>query len=229
MPDTAEDRAVLFDAVGTLIYADPPVAEVYAKAAQSCAVHISVDQIAARFRVALSSHLTDQLESNEEIERRRWRAIVANVFHDSPDIVDAVFDHLWQHFAQPQAWRVFDDVEHCLQELQSRGFRLAIASNFDARLHQVCLGHAALRDLPRYCSSEIGYAKPHGQFFRRVENHLGRTSNAVTLIGDDRDADYHGAKSAGWNAVLIDRRDPPEHGRLSSLAQLPAMLAHGRH
>jgi len=46
-------RWVLFDAVGTLIEADPPVAEVYLAAARQFGSLLSVDEIQHRFAAAL--------------------------------------------------------------------------------------------------------------------------------------------------------------------------------
>ena len=46
-------RGVLFDAVGTLIYPDPPVAEAYRSIGRRFGSRLSVEQIAARFPAGL--------------------------------------------------------------------------------------------------------------------------------------------------------------------------------
>ena len=133
-------RVLLFDAVGTLMSARPPVAEVYHAVARTHEVELPLEEINRRIATAVSSRFSQCVESSESIERDRWRTIVADVFRESPERLDAIFANLWRHFASPAAWRLFDDVEDCLARLQSRNIHVAIASNFDARLRQVVRG-----------------------------------------------------------------------------------------
>ena len=217
-------RAVLFDAVGTLIHADPPVAQVYRSTARSHGVAISLDVITSRIDDAIDAHFSQRVESSEAIERARWSAIVMDVFRESPERVEAIFADLWQHFASPTAWRLYDDVEACLARLQAEGLHVAIASNFDARLRMVCAGHVTLKSLDIFCSSELGFAKPHEQFFRCVEQRLEIPPHALTMVGDDVACDHGGALAAGWNAVHLERCGGLE-GALMSLTELPELLA----
>jgi len=216
---------MLFDAVGTLLYADPPVAEVYGEAGRRYGVTLPVDEIAKRFSAALRTAARRGTTSSEDIERRRWKSIVADVCRELPDReVGLLFEELWRHFSRPQSWRLFDDVESALRRLHRAGFRLAIASNFDARLGSVCVGHPPLRSLDWFWSSALGYAKPDRRFFRAIEHRLGGAPEQLTLVGDDWQADIQGATCSGWKAIFLDRQGGREASvpTVRSLNEIPA-------
>lgn len=204
-------RWILFDAVGTLIYPDPPVAETYHRVARDFQSQISVADIAQRFRAAFTRefHSASDLArqpTTELAERDRWRRVVAAVLMDVPNADAEPFERLWQHFASPASWRVFDDVPGAFSALQARGLRLGIASNFDSRLHQIVAGHAPLTGCERvFVSSEIGFSKPDGRFFGEVQKQLAACGDEILLIGDDYVSDWVGATSAGWRALMIER------------------------
>lgn len=202
-------RAVLFDAVGTLIYPDPPVAVAYAAAGRRFGSRIDEDEVRRRFKAAFArQEALDAAEysqrTSEARERARWLAIVNEVFDDAVDR-DALFLHLWWHFAQATNWRVFDDVPKLWSAIEARELLIGIASNFDGRLRALC------RDLPPldrcnflFVSSELGARKPAIEFFRAIEERLRLPPSQLLLIGDDRVSDFEAAHTAGWQATLMD-------------------------
>jgi|SRR5678815_4725898 putative hydrolase of the HAD superfamily len=202
-------RAVLFDAVGTLIYPDPPVAEVYCREGQKLGSRYTATEIGPRFRTAIARHHQGGTTS-EELERERWRRIVYDVIDDVDDPSHQLLTSLWKHFGAASSWRLYGDVAPLWHELISRGYLLGIASNFDSRLRAICLGHPPLdRCQHIFVSSEIGYPKPELQFYRAVEDHLSLPAEQILLIGDDYAADVSGPQEAGWEARWL-RRDQGE-------------------
>ena len=199
-------RAVLFDAVGTLIYPGPPVAAVYSHAAQKFGTHYSVEQVARRFRAAiLKNHQSGA--TSDELERERWGRIVYDVFDDVDDPERRMLEELWQHFGRAASWRLFQDVAPAWQELQSRGYIVGIASNFDSRLKTICRGLPPLDACRQiFVSSEVGYPKPEPQFYKAVEKHLGLPPEQILLIGDDLEADVTAPRAGGWRSIWL-RRD----------------------
>lgn len=196
---------MLFDAVGTLIYPDPPVAEVYWVAGERFGSRLSFEEIRRRFGEAFRAHYTRGEATGEARERERWRRIVASVFEDVGEGAEGLFESLWQHFAQPLNWRTYPDVS-ALTELKSQGYRIGIASNFDERLNGI------VRKLPLlaaceavFVSSSVGYSKPDVRFFREIEKRLGVEARKVVLVGDDVVNDVEGAQGAGWKAVRVER------------------------
>ena len=131
-------EAIVFDAVGTLIYPEPAAAEVYAVYGQRFGYCCPVSQILTRFQQALRQACWQP--ATDERHREVWRSIVEAVFDDSSTRLNSLFEALWQHFAQSSSWRLFADVVPALDLLSQRGWQLAIASNFDRRLQPLCRG-----------------------------------------------------------------------------------------
>ena len=123
----ASVRAILFDAVGTLIHPDPPVADVYFEAGRRHGSRLAQIEIHRRFRAAFQQTAA-VIATSEERELQRWRRIVATVFDDVAQGAGPLFDELWGHFAQPQHWQVYPDVEPALKVLSDRNIKLGIAS-----------------------------------------------------------------------------------------------------
>ena len=202
--------AVVFDAVGTLIHAEPSPASVYAEVCGRRGGGREVEEIRRRFGIALQRQDAADRDAvwmtNEDREVRRWREIVAEVV-DADDL-DACFDELYGHFAAPASWRVDVEAAAVLDELSRRGRILAMASNFDSRLNAIVAGLPELTPLRHLIiSSEVGHRKPGGPFFDAVRRRLGVESREILFIGDDLVNDYQGAAAAGFHAVLLD----PKH------------------
>lgn len=222
LPDV---EAVLFDAVGTLIYPDPPAIEVYRQAGARFGVDLPRDEIALRFRSAFTEVFADAqtAATSHAAEYAKWRQVVSAVFHDTPAPLDAIFEELWTHFAQSQHWSLFAEAPDSWRELEQRGYLLGIASNYDDRLPAVLAGLPPLSECRRvFWSSRVGYAKPHPRFFQIVANALRLAPKQILLVGDDWDNDFLGAKSAGWQSVYLAR--DPQNAPSESISTLVELL-----
>lgn len=214
---------VVFDAVGTLIFADPPVHMAYHRIGRKHGSSITPPEASRRFRKAISTRPGD-LATSPESERQFWRSLVGEILTDVAD-PDSCFEDLWRHFAAPGSWAVFADVEETFEALKSRGLKIAIASNFDERLHPVCDGHPLLQDIKiRFISSELGWKKPSPRFFAVVADKLQSPPASILMIGDDQANDVIPARDAGFQAHLIDRSASPVKNALKTLTDLPARL-----
>jgi putative hydrolase of the HAD superfamily len=212
-------RAVLFDAVGTLFHSQPSITRVYADAGARAGIVLSESEIGDRFLAAFRRHFgrpaagspAELTRTSEDIERERWRRIVAEVFVELPEASGALFETLWEHFARGSSWRLFDDVAPTWEALAKRGLRIGIASNYDRRLLSVVSELRPLADCRHvYHSAGVGHAKPGVAFFRAIELDLGLSPDELLFVGDDRVNDYEGAAHAGWHSVWLGRQRPPE-------------------
>jgi len=198
-------RAVVFDAVGTLIEADPPVASVYHAVGARVGSALSEEDLSIGLATSVREHFRGE-HSSEQLERQRWSQVVADTFHDVPD-TSILFDELWEHFAQARNWSVVDGADLLWQQLEARGYKIAIASNFDMRLLRISKHLPPLdRASSIFVSSQLGYSKPHRRFFRGVEQSLRLAPHELLMIGDSRANDYDGARQAGWQALLLSSR-----------------------
>lgn len=217
-------RAVVFDAVGTLIYPSPPAAVVYYEVGRQFGSRLVQDDIARNFRGALKRHAYPP-RTNEQIERDRWRQIVAGVFTDLDD-TESLFCDLWEHFARSTSWAVFEDVPDILNELSARDISTAIGSNFDDRLLAIA------RDLPPlsqagkiFVSSRLGFTKPAIEFFRAIESELRLEPHQLLMVGDDVTNDIEGASQAGWHTLLLERGESGNAaGVVHSLREIASFL-----
>ena len=218
-------RAVVFDAVGTLIHVEPSAAAVYAEVGRRRGGGRGVDEIRHRFGMAFQRQ--DNIDraadwiTNEDRELRRWREIVAEVLDDVVDR-EACFAELYDRFAKPTSWRVDAEAAEVLEELSRRGLILAMASNFDSRLNAIVAGLPELIRLRHLViSSEVGCRKPGRSFFDATRTKLGVEGQDILFIGDDLINDYQGATAAGFDAMLLDPKhraaDVRRIGRLSEL------------
>lgn len=227
---------IAFDAVGTLIYPEPSVTQAYFDAGRRHGSRRSMAEIRDRFIAVFrdternglrggSATLSEELVTSEEIEHARWRKIVAEVVDDVPN-TDNCFDELFRHFAQPSSWRCFADVAETLTGLSAAGFRLAIASNFDSRLHNVCDALPELRAVTcRVVSAEVGFRKPSDRFYEALLERANCRSDALLMVGDDLENDIVGAREAGLAALLVARKQAPLTGEIGSLSQLLGLLS----
>jgi putative hydrolase of the HAD superfamily len=198
--------AIFFDAVGTLIYPDPPAAEVYSAVGRRHGSRLTVTEIVARFRKAFArqEQLDRQqgLQTSETREIERWQQIVAGVLTDVDD-TQKCFEELFQHFSRPTAWRPNAEVG-VLERLARQGRVLGTASNYDSRLRSVVAGLPALHAIRHLViSSEIGWRKPARPFFESLCRTVDLPAGQILLVGDDLENDYHGARAAGVHALLV--------------------------
>ncbi|MEZ6060902.1 MAG: HAD-IIIA family hydrolase [Planctomycetaceae bacterium] len=230
--------AVVFDAVGTLMFPQPSVADTYAAAIRRhCGIDVAAEQVKTAVRTALESRsLGDALRTDEATERQFWADLIHTLCPQS-DGFQNCFDDLFAHFEDARNWCCFPDVEPAVREIFAAGVPVAIASNFDRRLNSVCQGLPVLRDVPvRVISSEVGWRKPSPEFFQAVADRLQISADRILVVGDDLHNDVRGALAAGMQAAWIcrggtDRSVPEVADRaavLGSLAELPSLLFGGR-
>lgn len=221
-------RAVLFDAVGTLIELSRGVGEIYAEVARCHGVDLPawrIDDAFARILTRANPMVFPGVppERAASLERAWWRDVVRDTFRATDqqvrfDDFDACFEELWRRFAGCDVWRARPGACEALRALKGAGLATAVVSNFDQRLPQVltALGLRSKLDalvLP----AQVGAAKPDRRIFEHALAALGAAPEASVYVGDDAVRDLAGARAAGLRA--IDARS------LATLAALPLRLA----
>ncbi len=223
-------RAVLFDAVGTLIEAAEPLAETYARAARARGVDLPAERLDEAFRrihrrAPPMAFPDARPEEVPELERAWWRDRVRETFRAADaavrfsdfDDFEAYFAELFDAFGKPTAWRARPGAAETLAALRLGGLATGVVSNFDHRLTKIlqAMGLAKLLDvviLPGHARTQ----KPDGRIFRAALEKLGVPPGGAVFVGDDRERDLDGARAAGLAAVDV--------GSLANLAELPARL-----
>lgn len=219
-------RAVAFDAVGTVMYPQPTVAEAYQQAIERhCGVTIAADEVRSAVRTALRARSDEgDLRTDETAEHEFWADLIQRLCPDSEGF-QACFDDLFQHFAAPGSWRCYPEVAEVIRYLQSQNIRIVIASNFDRRLNPVCDGLPELSGVTeRVISSVVGWRKPAPEFFAAVAEQLNTAPKNVLFVGDDLINDVEGAHQAGMQTAWVHRDTSadavPDVTRLTSLLDI---------
>jgi putative hydrolase of the HAD superfamily len=235
--DPRRIRWIALDAVGTLIRPEPAVGAVYRRIGRAHGSRLGVEDVASRFREVFARidasedvecgcpQAGDRLHTCDARERLRWQRIVRGVL-DDVRTPDACFQELFAYFGRPEAWICFPDVGPALRKLRMAGFRLAVCSNFDARLHAVFDGTPELAPIElRVVSSEVKYRKPSAHFFEAVVGGANCAASEILFVGDDPATDVAAAEAAGLWAWQIDRGpDPRQNQTLRSCDDLVARL-----
>ena len=225
-----DPRAVLLDASGTLIEVARPLGETYSLFARDFGGDLDPDTLTAGFRIEFANAPPMAFPGKrgadlDRAERGWWRAVVERVTGPAGGVpeFDAYFDRLYAHYASATAWRVYPEVPAVLASLRKRGVLLAVVSNFDSRLPPLLdgLGLATFFDAV-VCSGEAGAAKPAPAIFVHALAALGVEASEALHAGDDPEADYDGARAAGIEALLIDRRTAANHA--GAIADLNGVL-----
>ncbi len=219
---------VFFDADGTLLDPTPPAAEIFRRALERKGRIVDRETLAGALRspdriVTLIRPLTSSLEPEF------FRSLNARLLeHLGLRAEDADLDDIHAAFERDVVYRTHPEALHALKELRSAGYRTGVISNFSHRLPRVLrdVGLAPYLETVTY-SFEAGAEKPHPRIFRAAAARANVTPERILMVGDSYEADYLGARNAGFHALLLCREgDPrPPCPSIRSLEDLSALLA----
>jgi putative hydrolase of the HAD superfamily len=215
-------RAVTLDVGGTLIKPSPSVGHVYAEVASRHGwKKVSPEILNRRFSAAWKGL------KNFNHTRDEWAALVDETFGPSEQKPsETFFPEIYDRFAEPEAWHVFEDALPSLDALAARDINLAIVSNWDERLRPLL----EKLKLNKYfqaviISCEVAFTKPSPVIFEQAARMLGEAPEHILHVGDSAAHDVTGAKSAGFHAVLLERGRVDAGGQvIGSLMELDGMV-----
>jgi putative hydrolase of the HAD superfamily len=220
-------RAVLLDALGTLLSFEPPAPHL--RAALARRGH-EVGEAAAKeaIRAEIAYYRAHLHEGADAAALADLRGRCAEAMRPAlpgvplPDVLASLMEAL-RFFAYP-------DAAPALTALRAAGIRTVVVSNWDASLHERLAetGLAVLVD-GALASAEVGAAKPERAIFTAALELAGAAPEEAWHVGDTLEADVEGARAAGLTAVLIDRQRTAEPPRgvpvIGSLAELLPLVA----
>jgi putative hydrolase of the HAD superfamily len=208
----AKIKAVFFDAGGTLFRPYPSVGEVYSEVARAHGLETDPAKLESIFHslwekrdglASLASH------SSEKEEKNWWHSLVWEVFSSLGTVenFDAFFDELYDRFASPETWCLFEDALPALREMKKSKKIVGIVSNWDSRLFRICKGLGLEPYLDFILASAVvGAAKPSPKIFQEALRRAGVQPEEAIHVGDSLEDDIRGAEQAGIRAVFLDRQ-----------------------
>ena len=216
-------RAVLLDALGTLVDFEDPVPALRA-ALREAGVEVGEDAARRAVRAEIAFYRAHHGTAGDDASLAELRRGCALVVRDELGVGLAV-DDLVPIVVDAFRFSAFPEVPRVLDALRAQGHALAVVSNWDVSLHEV-LDRTGLA--PRFdavvVSAEIGTAKPDPEPFRRALAALGADAADALHAGDRLDDDVAGARNAGVRAVLVARAGEPVPDGVEAVSSLDGIL-----
>jgi putative hydrolase of the HAD superfamily len=203
----ARYRAVLLDALGTLVALEPPWPLLRRILKLRHAIEVSEAEAKQAMLAEMAFYRAHHHEGRDELSLAELRRRCALVLRErlppaaalSPEeLTDVLLDSL--------RFTPYPDAAPALAALREAGLRLAVVSNWDCSLRGVLggLGLSAAVDAV-VVSAEVGVLKPHAGIFRAAVEKLGCEPGEALFVGDSLETDVVGAQGAGIRALLLDR------------------------
>ncbi len=216
-------RAVLLDAMGTLVRLEPPVPRLRAALAAR-GIAVGDAEAAAAMRAEIAHYRAHHDEAGTRDGLDRLRRACAEVVRTSLGRPDDEGGAIHEALLEAIAFSPYPEVPAALAGLRELGCRLVVVSNWDVSLHDVLrdTGLAGAVDAA-VTSAEHGAAKPDPALFLHALAVAGAAPEEAVHAGDDLDADVAGARAAGVRPVLV-ARDGPVPGGVEAVADLGSLL-----
>ena len=222
-------RAILLDALGTLLELEPPARFLRAELATRFGVTLSEAdaQRAVSAEIAYYRRHFDEGRDPRTLAGLRERcagalreATPAGVRPRLPPasgLVDALLASL--------RFRLYPDARPALSQFRTRGLPIVVVSNWDVSLHDVLarLGAASMLD-GIVTSAEAGARKPAPAIFELALRLAGVGAEEAVHAGDNLDEDVAGACAAGIEAVLVRRDGTPGPEGVRTITRLTDLI-----
>jgi putative hydrolase of the HAD superfamily len=200
-------RAVLLDAMGTLLTFEPPAPLLRAALRERWGVDVGEERSRAAIRAEIAFYRAHLHRGRDPAAVAALRRACAEAMR--PELgpaAGAPGDVLTAALLDALVFRAYPDAPPALAALRAAGLRLVVVSNWDASLHER-LAETGLAELVdgAVASAEIGAAKPEPAIFARGLELAGAAAGEAWHVGDSIDADVAGARAAGLRPVLVVR------------------------
>jgi putative hydrolase of the HAD superfamily len=222
--DVRDRRAILIDALGTLIELEPPAARLREELRRRCAVEVSEADARLAIGAEIAFYREHLDEGRDETSLRRLREGCAGVVRESLRALHVDLDCVTEALLASLHFGLFDDARVALEACRERGQRVVVVSNWDISLHAVLerLGLGALLG-GIVTSAEVGARKPAPAIFERALLAAGARARDAVHVGDSLEEDVRGALNAGIEPILIRREGGPGPDSVRTITTLAAL------
>jgi putative hydrolase of the HAD superfamily len=221
-------RAVLLDALGTLVELEPPAPPLRDRLSRDLGIEVTLAEAQRAIEAEIAFYRTHLDEGRDPasltVLRRACGQALRDALPDSVALGQASPDAVMGVLLASLNFHVFDDVRPALERLRARAVRLIVVSNWDVSLHEV-LARVELTPLldAVLTSAEVAARKPAREIFERALTLAGVQPADAVHLGDSMVEDVEGARAAGIKPILIHRGNgsvPPGVEVVSTLTEL---------
>ncbi|CAA9480641.1 MAG: hypothetical protein AVDCRST_MAG38-2004 [uncultured Solirubrobacteraceae bacterium] len=220
-------RAILLDALGTLVFFERPGPHLRVELRERLGLEVSEEQASAAIRAEIT-HYRANLHRGRDAEtlaelRRECATVMLE--HLPPAAREADLGKVTAALVASIRFTPYPDAVATLEALRARRLRLVVLSNWDFSLHEMLVntGLDALVD-GAVSSAEYGIAKPDPAIFEHALALAGVAADEAWHVGDSADADVVGAQAAGVRPIYVARDDAPPPSGVTVIDELDELL-----
>ena len=206
-------RAVLLDALGTLVELDPP----WVHLREFVPDRIDDETLIRAVRAEMAYYRAHAGEGRDQASladlRRRCAELITRELGSEISV---------EQLLSAVRFAAYPDASPALAGLREQGLKLIVVSNWDVSLETVLdrTGLAPLLD-DIVSSAAAGARKPDPAIFEVALGLAGCEPGEALHVGDTPEEDVEGAHAAGIRALLLDRDG---HGDVASLSEISEHL-----
>jgi len=222
-------RAVLLDALGTLLELEPPAPRLRDELRRRFGVEVSPDQARDAIAAEIAYYRRHLNDGRDPESLAGLRARCAQALRDAlaPETRERIpgGGALVEALLASLRFDPFPDAVRALPALRAGGAKLVVVSNWDVSLHEVLerVGLAEALD-GVLTSAEVGARKPDVAIFERALAVTGVPAAEAIHVGDNPAEDVAGARAAGIEPVLIRRDGGPGPDGVRTIASLTELV-----
>jgi putative hydrolase of the HAD superfamily len=227
-PEISDRRALLIDAMGTLVRLEPPAPALRLELSRRFGIGVSLAQ-AQRAAAAEIDYYRAHMQEGRDVSsvralRRRCAAALRAALPASDQLREVDSASLTEALLAALRFSAFDDARPTLAAARARGAGAIVVSNWDAALPEV-LERVGLAPYLTgvVTSASVGARKPEAAIFARALELAGVRAERALYVGDSLEDDIGGARRAGIEAVWLNRAGvsaPPGVPTIRSLTEL---------
>jgi putative hydrolase of the HAD superfamily len=221
-------RAILLDALGTLLELEPPAPRLRAELAQRFGVQITETDAQRAIAAEIAYYRAHLDEGRDPVALAELRCRCAEALREGLPADDRIAEidneGLTRALLASLRFEAFADARPALEAARRRGQRLVVVSNWDVSLNEVLrrLELAPLLD-GVVTSAAVGSRKPATAIFERALALAQVGPGAAVHVGDNLEEDVAGARAAGIEAVFIRRDGAPSPAGIRTITTLAAL------
>uniref|UniRef100_A0A915ESJ9 Haloacid dehalogenase-like hydrolase domain-containing protein 3 n=1 Tax=Ditylenchus dipsaci TaxID=166011 RepID=A0A915ESJ9_9BILA len=221
-------HVVSLDAMGTVIRMKENPSDVYVRFGEERGISADPQAVAFRFR-----ELRTHMRAREKCfayygggPEHWWSEVVRGCFFEysrDPEVIGKLCKDLFDYYATAEPWELIEeDIVSSFKTIKDHGLKLAIASDFDYRLHSIFEKFNLHSFIDVWVlSGEQGVSKLEHKtngspIFQRLldlfeEKNLGKYQpREIVHIGNDVFADFIQARDFGAQCLLLMKQHDPD-------------------
>ncbi|HWT93686.1 MAG TPA: HAD-IA family hydrolase [Solirubrobacteraceae bacterium] len=216
-------RALLLDALGTLVELPPPAPALREELA-AAGVKIRESEAAWAMGAEIAFYRAHLHHAGNAEGLASLRERCTKVLREALPAHAQRVDDLQAILLRSLRFRPYPEVPAVLEAWRAQGLRLVVVSNWDVSLHEVLetTGLAPLLD-GVVTSAEAQVAKPDARLFALGLERAGVAAGEALHVGDTYDEDVLGARAAGIEPVLVARDGADAPGDVTVVRALDAL------